>query len=590
MSMFRQFPAALALAAALSAAAAGLLTTPIARAQGGDPYSGPDFSKQLFTREAVLLETQEIASVVSALTALAANFPASSELDHQLRAKALAIALGLDGTHPGALATHASLKNAELPAPVSDFSTLGEIAEQIWLTASYLESPEMGEDEQVLQFCLVDIARDIDSANLAESNRYPARLAESMFPGWDSFIKGAGNSAFVFPDKGQEPPVIPDPAPGKVDEPDPDTGAKPPVIPPNAERAAQGTYRSITISGSTPALAPIGGDLKTSGSTAPMAVIFSDEEGDTGQPLNDNRGALVSALTKLHGSWPEDGGVVVLTVNSADAGDQAMLLPSAILADSLIRERELAPGTLALGFVDPDGNLLRVEQLHDRLADFKANEIDTILLPEENLPDLRDMALLGELTPFFRYQFILVSNLGEAVDLAAEQRDEDFEANLRSFKLVQDVAKDAVLTSLTGFTAVQSTFGKITELNPKHASAVVLLEHGAEKLPEHLTRRGSLEALRRITGPVVQSMLSPGGSAEPDAVADALEAVEKVRPILDPEIAPLGKMMGALLKDIGRFAKLDPQSGPAANELKDKILSTWETVREEFGRLKNSGG
>lgn len=117
----------------------------------------------------------------------------------------------------------------------------------------------------------------------------------------------------------------------------------------------------------------------------------------------------------------------------------------------------------------------------------------------------------------------------------------------------------------------------------------MLLAHGAEELPEHLSRNGSLNALSRATGPVVKAMLSQG-SADQATVVAAYESVDKIQPILDPEIAALGEMMSALLKDIGTFAAMEPKTSPPANELKDKIFSTWETVREEFGRLKNSGG
>ena len=88
---------ALALVALVVLAAA----VPMGLAQGSTAFSEPDYGKKLFVREALLLETHEIASVVEALTALASNFPAADEIDHRLRAKALAIALRLDGTHPG---------------------------------------------------------------------------------------------------------------------------------------------------------------------------------------------------------------------------------------------------------------------------------------------------------------------------------------------------------------------------------------------------------------------------------------------------------------------------------------------------------
>lgn len=83
-------------------------------------------------------------------------------------------------------------------------------------------------------------------------------------------------------------------------------------------------------------------------------------------------------------------------------------------------------------------------------------------------------------------------------------------------------------------------------------------------------------------------MLSQG-SADRATVIAAFESVTKIQPLLDPEIAALGGMMSDLLKDIGTYASMKPQTGTAADELKEKIFSTWETVKEEFGRLKNSG-
>ena len=523
--------------------------------------------------------------MVDALTALAANFPASSEVNHSLRAKAIAIALRLEGTNPGAIATNNSLKAGDLPAPVSGFGTLAEVAERLWDTAAFLESPEMGDDERVLQFCLVDIAREIDSSNLSESNRYPTGLPAAIFAGWQAILGKSGEPAFVFPKAGEENgDTNPETS---VTEPPPTTGIEP-VIPSNLTRKAQGSYRSLSASGSSANLTQIGGDINAGSSPAPLAIIFSYEKGDTEQPLNRHRGALVSALTSLYGSWPQDGGVVILSVSEEDADDAALLLPGTILADSLIRERQLDPRTLALGFVAGDGSVLRVEKLHDRLAAFNPIDIDTILVPEDNLPELQDMALLGELAPFFRFQIILVSNLEEATRLAAAEHDAGFETTLRKFNNIRTVAKDTKLPDLVGLDVIQSKFREITNLNPKHASAAVLLELGEGELPGKLTRGGSLSALSRATDPVFRTI---GVQVKPDrsAVIAALESVTKIQPILDQETAALGGMMSALLKDIGRYASIDPTAGPAA-ELRDKIASTLETVEEESDRLKNSDG
>ena len=75
---------------------------PRALALDNGKYYEPDFEKKLFGRDSLLLEPQEVTATVTALAALAANFPDAGEVGPVLCAKALAIALRLDGTHPAA--------------------------------------------------------------------------------------------------------------------------------------------------------------------------------------------------------------------------------------------------------------------------------------------------------------------------------------------------------------------------------------------------------------------------------------------------------------------------------------------------------
>ena len=46
-------------------------------------------------------------------------------------------------------------------------------------------------------------------------------------------------------------------------------------------------------------------------------------------------------------------------------------------------------------------------------------------------------------------------------------------------------------------------------------------------------------------------------------------------------------MMVGLIKNIGTYAGVTPKTSPTATELKTTILTEWEAVRTEFGRLKN---
>ena len=573
MPIFPKLSRAAALATLLVAGA----PAPVATAQD-EPYAEPNFAKSLFAREAILLETAEVDSVVSALAALAANFPGTGAADNRLRAKALAIALRLDGTQPAAVSVNRLLRSGEVPDRVPDFNTIGDVAEALWETASYLESPEKGKDERVLQYCLVDIAREIDPGNLAESNQYPTRLPASVFPGWAGIVEGA-DSGFVF--EGGGPPAEPDP-PVQPSVPD-----KVPDAPSNPTRTAQGSYRSVIAGGSSGSVANIRGDLKAGGGTAPLAVVFSDEEGSTALDLNKSRDMMVSALTELQGSWPQDGGVLVLSVPSAGGSDPALLLPGALLADSLMRNWALHPRTVALGAVAPEGSLIPVERLPQRLQALTADDIEMILVPEENLPQLQDMALLGDLETLFRYQFIFVGSLKQAAVAAASEHDEDFAKSLANFNIVQEVAEDNPASEMTNSGTVKTYLANILGLNPQHASAKLLLDHGNGKLPKNLTREGSLAALNRATGPVVSAFRR--GTVQRPTAMTASKSVSKTQSLLHPDIAELGGMMGALLKDIGDHAGMADKNSTAAEALKIKISSDWEKVRSEYSRLKNGG-
>ena len=544
-------------------------------------YREPDFEKKLFAREALLLEKQEIDTAVTALAALAANFSDSDEVDHQLRAKAIAIALRLNGTDAVALAANRALMMGEAPEAVPSVTSLDQVAQQLWMIAGFLDSPEKGKDERVLQFCLADIARGIDPQNLAESNRYPARLPTTLFPGWETVLKG--RPGFVFPDPEPEPDPDPDPGqgadPGTVDGEDP-AGTR-------TTRAAKGAGKALTVGG---VVERIRADLKEGGGEAPLAIVFSDGEGATTVPLNEHRATLVSALTELQGGWPKDGGVLVLTIDGEPTADQSLMLPSALLADSLIRARKLDEKTAALGFVAPEGSLIKAERLYQRLHALRSNKVATILLPEENFADLEDLALLGELAPFYRFQIILVGSLKEAASLAAaEGRGENFAASQSEFSALQKVAMKSEISELTGFPSVQSNLAKVIELEPRHASARILRAHGARELPQKLTTKGALGALYRATSPVV-SAVKAGGAPERNVVIAAYESVEQISDLLPEEVAPLGASSGELLKEIGAYTSLADKQGAEAQALKAKIIGQWDGVRDEFARLNRGDG
>ncbi|MFT4549134.1 MAG: hypothetical protein ACI9MB_003105 [Verrucomicrobiales bacterium] len=571
----RQLLASLALCLVSSA------LVPESVAQGDGRYSEPNFDRKLFAREALLLEQQEVASTVKALAALASNFPGAEEVDHRLRAKALAVALRLDGTSPAAIDANRQLRRGEMPGAVPEFSTLAEVAATLWEIASYLESSEKGKDENVLQFCLVDIARELDPKNLGESNRYPTRLPEAIFPGWGPIVR-SGSSEFVFPDRRKDKP---EPASGSSTTPDP---VDVPLVP-TPNRTAQGSYSAIGVDGKTATLININGDLKTGGGTGPLAIVFSDEDGDTSQPLNQQRDSIVSALTELDGGWPEGGGVLVMSVATGYGDDNALILPSAILADSLIRERDLDPRTIAFGMLDPEGSIIATDKIFQRLQSFKSIDIDTILVPSDNLPELQDMALLGEIEPFLRFQIILVGSLEQAVELADAERnenDEKFAASQGIFERVQEVAKGEVINSMIELSVVREEFAKIIAATPDHASAKLLIDVGAGSLPEYLTRNGSLAALYHATGPVVAAMQKQGSAQRPVVLA-AYEEVNRIQPILEPATRELGEMMSSLLKNIGTYAGISDKDSTEGEEFKAKIFSTWDTVRSEYTRLKN---
>jgi len=560
---------------------AALFVLPQARGQEDDvPYAEPDFERQLFLREALLLESQEISEIVTALAALASNFSHDEKITNRLRAKALAIALTLDGIDPNAVQANRALKGGDLPAKVTGFSTLPKIARTIWDTAGYLESPEKGRNEQILQYCLADIAREIDPENQRDSRRFPLTIAKNLFGGWDVILgKRPGPEIDFPPVEGATDPEKPEPIPDLENL--------------GGTKEAEGKIRSIVPEGRKSRISEIHGDLSLRSGNAPLAVVFTDSDGDTEQPLNEQRAGIVSALTETHdGQWPTNSGVVVLRVESGSKGDPSLTLPAAILTDALIRGREVHADTLAIGIVSPDGSLALAGRLRQRLRSLDTSDA-IIIVPGDNVPELQDMLLLREFDAFFNHQIITAATLGDAIEIASGERSKEFGQGLALFGQIQGLLGGNTPEQLSESGTVKSRLEQIVKLNPDHASASLLLKNANGELPKTLTLGGSMVALARASQPVVEGMQErkkSGILSDPSIAKTARARLGEIVDLMHADVAEICVAMVDLTDKISEHVALDSKKGDAAVALRAEIESAWEVVRSEFQQLKKNAG
>lgn len=573
---------------------ASALGVPQAFAQTGDSgYVEPDFSVPIFDIDSVFLVPAEIREVTGALAALAANFPTNPKIDAGMRARALAVALRLDGLHLHARATNDSLKAAEVPTPVEGYESPQQISVLLWSLAETLDTPDASMDDHRLACYLMDIAARIDPSYEGGLARFQDLMVKGDYKGWRGVVAGARSFDFnagAVNGAGTEG--------GTTGATDP-TAAVPPVsdLPPSVlqKEVAMGSTLVLDIlkkpwSGRAAGLEAraVVGTLQS-----PMALRFQDSFGNPLAAMDPVVGVLPGALLTGGSAWPANGGSITLSVDGAyeAPNGESLALPSALLVQSLISGKEIEPGLVALGGVAADGKLLPAEHLLPRLRRLPAAQAPLLLLPHASTSSLTDIALIGDLQLLLRHQIFVADHLSQAIPLAFDH-SEDLKRARSLFEAVQELSNTMSATDLAANSQVQKQLTEVLELAPSHASARLILAAGNQSLPERLSLTGSVYALEQVGAPVIEVMsadrtmlklrsdLKFGGSKS---------AISNIRAKLSPPAVEAADTLRSLIDSLESYSALQNKTSERGSAQFSEVEQAWTKLSEQYRGLRSAG-
>lgn len=571
----------------------------------------PDFEKKLFDLDSVFLEGDERRSATDALAAVASNFPGDSKVSADLQAKALALALRIDGVHRGASSALGKLIAGETPDRVDGFETPLHAAAALWEVAEALDVSDAGNDDRLLACYLMDIAVRLDPDREQGLERFQRLSLKGGYGGWKGVVGSSNRPPFKFPRAlggGKERPR-PDGGkpvrPGGGDPPDdgsgksPDGGDPKPPIP--APPSTDGKLVRMEAVGRLIALnqerRPAAGVALPVQATAiigeldnPMTVRFLDIEGEEIPDLGKASAFVPGAVAASGVAWPQNGGSITVTVGGKyDAENRdGIALTAGLLARCMVTGGEFEGEAAAAGGLDEDGT---VEALHDPLSLLRGlggTEVPIVILPSANLPQLLDLALIGDLSAFLQHQIFVVPDLATASSLVVGRTDETSKARLL-FREIQDLARTMPAGDLVGNSKVQERLAEIAELAPTHGSARVLLLAGRRELPEQLSRKGSVYILKQAAAPVLRSL---DGDRDPylenasSVLGPSTTTLRNARPTLHLDGVPVADALSDLIEKIDAYSGLNARDSEKGRSMAEDIRTSWKAVRGAFRTLR----
>jgi len=569
----------------------------LAGAQGVD-YVAPNFRKDVFDPDKILLGKSERRLLCSALTAAAANFPEDKTgVSFQLKEMALAIALRLDAAHLGAQKTHRSLVKKQRPVKIPAFDTKVMIADRLRKTSMLLSDAEAVSDEKVLSCYLLDIARHLDPLNTEGIALLKRATTSAKYPGWGGVLNSAVSDGFLFPTEGETNtanggPATPD-TPPEIPEPagDPESDLK------ATESAALFLGFEKSASG-----ALVGGMVKISlkvdpsirEAGQPVRVLFPTPPLQDEIPLGQSNDSVISALSRIYPDWPASGRKIIarfspeyLAINKK-SGELAL----ALALDSLFSGTPSKVPTAAVGMVTPKGGLGGVDALPRRVRYLQNSALcERLIIPTANEADLMDILIAGSLKPLLRLQVFKASTLAEALKISRSDFTPEEQKALLDFIEIRNVAGRSTSPSeIIRTEIVKSRLAEIVAAMPTHVSASLLLRYASGDLPPRMSDRGSVDELRTIIFPYTQLLKSQellSGAQAESLRAKTSAKLTSLREKLATNAVPVGDKVNDYATKMEAFAKLNSKTSAKALDLKASIDATWKAIKEDLKTLSN---
>ncbi|MEM0896730.1 MAG: hypothetical protein AAGJ79_07565, partial [Verrucomicrobiota bacterium] len=380
-------------------------------------FTPPDFSKQLFSMDGVLLSKEEEEEIVGLLVSVA-DSSSGDEEDGLAGEKAIALALLVDPVNRAARQTLGKMKAGERSVD-EDGPTKSpgmEVAKKVLEWSRRLDRPTASKDELVLATFLTDVALEsapnLQASGLVDLAEVASRAGVA---GWRGVLRGSGDPDALIA-MARRTSV-------------PDNGAKPVVAAGATKRANKDAAADLgfalaksRVNVLSAEAAPAKGDLPVSVSVARVIARVEVAAEDKKMPelsteefsaSSGSRGfdskRLMRVIREMDAGWPARGDVI-LEVLDADFGlpARASELAIALAMNSLREGTKVGAKVLAIGGVDGDGSLAAFP-LFPEMMKVASEQIAPyfLVVPASVEPDLVDFALAGEFDILLEHQVFL---------------------------------------------------------------------------------------------------------------------------------------------------------------------------------------
>jgi len=477
-------------------------------------YDSPDFDREVFDVDALLLEGDARDSLVEALASIASNFPDSAQVDSDLKEKCLAIALRISPLHYNSRKAHEALLKGQVPPATSFFDSLSAASEAIWGVAERLSSDDPEPEARKLAPYLMEIALLIHPEPPRERIRKFATATERELLPWNEMVRlqpadnPSSRVVSRFFDKIEERESVKEET--EMAEP-----AKP-ENPENLPESSSGAEIKIAevslpfVSSLIVRNSPVAGGLATLVIRDPSAIeddLFAKVRAEDDpawaeqlQMVGDFTGIPPAGLRTIAITVREDypdfplrkvaeiGFKTEEELSTPRALAQAdvtlagtIMLYSAFSGDPIDQDF-IFSGSLGDSAATKESPISIEGELSAVIASAALLQKPYLVLPSSSYEELlAEIKESGNLESLFSPQLLGVENLEGALHLAMEDNGVDFATAVDSFLEIEEVASKMSLVELARNSKVQERLEKILEQIPNHLSAKVMLAFGRDE-------------------------------------------------------------------------------------------------------------
>tara|TARA_R110000850_G_scaffold202967_2_gene329059 strand:+ start:5667 stop:7523 length:1857 start_codon:yes stop_codon:yes gene_type:complete len=498
-------------------------------------YDAPDFDYDLFSADGIFFEKSEQESLLEALASIASNFHGQSNVDDDLREKAVFIALNIEPLHYNSRLAHLALSRGEIPESTSYFvDSLSAVSEALWTASSHLRSRPIEPEHGKLVPYLMEISLTIHPDPPIDRLKDYAKATRGRELQWSKFTqldpitnKSTVRSNMLFKEAQTHlsSPSSPKKSPSGQSPPDsvttnekiPDKSS---VVSSLADfEPISRSVASVRYVDSEPGLALAGQVTLTirlpenaserelfllppgaDPTLPPPLPLFASSEGDSLTMIEVPR-----EFANIHKSWTLGtvGEFLFETDGALPVGKTELRFPAMVLLKAALTGAVINPDIILAGDFTANGSPLILNgPVNETIEAARQLEQPYLMLPESARDDLLSYLRSSErLELLFGTELIAFSSRYEVVNRTISPTLPGWLEASEAFAEIEAVSGKMALADLARNARVQERLQGILELVPNHISAWAMLEFGKEPASNGIETDGTSQEIARLIQP-----------------------------------------------------------------------------------------